>query len=569
MLRFGFTTILLLLNALWVALFAYQWFGSHSSYSARQNLKVQRRLLDLQFADIKFSNGALMRFEKIGSEWRMTTPVDWEVHPLVMDRFIQAILTLNPKFILKIDAETDLSKYGLEFPLCTLTLTADENYQLVIGKSNNDEKKTYLFIPETREIFSVADTLSELLEMPPASWVFPCLWNFKTLKTIAVEASQQNVLLERTDSTWFLKLPLPVPIDARKADALCQRLRHLNIERFLEEEEVQTYRQAFGNAARTLRVLLSDGKTTENLKLLPTGNNSHSYIAQRNDKEPLFLIKTDAIEQLLHAPEVLCERTVFNLDLPKILQIAYRQQTAKVILRPLDKNEWELSSQTEGNASVQTQKIPASRVQLIVDFLNTLWVKTYLSDAPDLTGKSHFDLEIATQDNLLPATLYYDDDGAYVQLANKSIWMQLTAFDPNAFQAFFLPSESKTVWQWNTDERVVQVQLKSPRNETVEQLSFDDYKGMALAHLKADCWLKNEPSWSFPTDTYTLIITTEDDAYIPRSYKLTFSERISGSLQMGGYLEKKFTFTPEWMDFLFRITHQKEQDDALRSFLKP
>ena len=61
----------------------------------------------------------------------------------------------------------------------------------------------------------------------------------------------------------------------------------------------------------------------------------------------------------------------------------------------------------------------------------------------------------------------------------------------------------------------------------------------------------------------------ENDAHIPKTYELTFSERIGGRLQIGGYAERKFTFTPEWTDFLFRITHKKEQDNALRTFLNP
>ena len=93
--------------------------------------------------------------------------------------------------------------------------------------------------------------------------------------------------------------------------------------------------------------------------------------------------------------------------------------------------------------------------------------------------------------------------------------------------------------------------------------------GVPLAHLEADRWLEDKDLPTFSTDTYTLFITTENDAHIPKTYELTFSERIGGCLQIGGYAEKKFAFTPEWIAFLFRITHQKENDDTLRKFLKP
>ena len=341
MFRFGFTVILSLLNALWIALFAYQRFGDTSSSSEIHTLDFQRHLLDLQSVDLKFNNDTSMHFEKTGSEWHMNAPVDWEAHPLIMDRFLQVLLGLKPKFTLKCDSATDLSKYGLDPPFCALTLqTSDETYQLTVGKATGDGKNIYLFIPETREIFSVNGEFLNLLKMPPVRWCFPYLLDLATLKTIALETTQQKVLLDRTGATWSLKLPLPVPIDTQKADALSQQLRYLSIERFLTNEEAQTYRQSFSDAEQTLRLLLSDGKTTETFQLLPKANDLHTYIAQRNGDASLFLVKTEAVERLLHAPETLCERMIFDLGLSQIRQMTCRRQGTRTILRPLDKNEW-------------------------------------------------------------------------------------------------------------------------------------------------------------------------------------------------------------------------------------
>ena len=568
MLRFCFSIVLTLLNTLWIALFAYQRFGDTSSSPEIHTLDFQRHLLDLQSVDVKFPDGTSMHFEKTGSEWHMNAPVDWEAHPLIMDRFLQVLLTSKPKFIANYNSATELSQYGLNSPLYTLTLrTSDETYQLAVGEATDDGEETYLLIPETREIFSVNDELARFLKTPLKHWCFPYLLDLVTLKTIALETVQQKVLLDRTGATWSLRLPLPVPIDTQKADALSQQLRHLTVERFLMAEEAEVYRSAFSDTHRTFCLILSDGKTTENLQLLPMENDPHAYIVQRDDEGTLFRIKTDVVDCLLHAPETLCERMIFDLELSKIRQITCRQKDVSTVLRPLDKNEWERSVHTEAGAPVQTQKVSTACLQSLTDKLNMLCVKDFLPSAPDLTEKKRTELEITTSNGTLSATVCYDKDTAYVKLSNQSLWMQLTAFDPEIFQTYFELSEDKTVWKFNSDERIVRVRLKSPFKEVVETLSPADYKDVPLMYLTADRWLEDKDLPIFPTDTYTLFITTENNKYITKTYELTFSERIGGCFQIGGYAGKKFAFTPEWIDFLFRITHKKEQNNALRTFL--
>ena len=571
MLRFGLTVILTLLNTLWIALFAYQRFGDTSSSPEIHTLDFQRHLLDLQSFDLKFNDGTSMHFEKTGSEWRMTAPVDCEAHLLIMDRFLQVLLGLKPKFTLKCDSATDLSKYGLNPPSCMLTLqTLDETYQLTFGKATDDGEETYLLIPETREIFSVNNELEKLLKIPLERWCSPCLLDLATLQTIALETAQQKVLLDRTGATWSLKLPFPVPIDTQKADALSQQLRHMTIERFLTDEEGQAYRSAFSDVEQTLRLILSNGKTTETLQLLPNANDLHTYIAQRNNDASLFLIKTDAVERLLHAPETLCERMIFDLELSQIRQMTCRRQGTRIVLRPLGKNEWEQSVHVEtSDTPMQKQKVPAVRLQSLTDTLNMLCVKEFLPNTPNVSGKTRLELEITTLNDTLSAIVYYDENVAYVKLSNQPTWMQLTLFDPEFFQTYFEFSEDKTVWKFNSNERVVRVKLKSPFEEALETLSPANYEGIPLALLEADRWLKDKDLPTFSTDTYTLFITTENDKHIQKTYELTFSERIGGHFQIGGYEEKKFAFTSEWIDFLFRITHQKEQDNALQTFLNP
>ena len=570
MFRFGLTVILTLLNALWIALFAYQRFGDTSSSSETRVLNVQRRLPDLQSVDLKFCDGTSMHFEKTGLKWHITAPVDWEAHPLVMDRFLQVLLGLRPKFVLKSDSATDLSQYGLDAPLGTFTLqTSDETCQLTVGKATDDGEKTYLLVPKTREIFFVNDELAKLLKTPLEHWIFPYALGLATLQTIALETAQQKVLLDRMGTIWLLKLPLLVPIDTKKADALSQQLRYMTIERFLTDEEAQAYRNAFSDAERVLRLILSDGKTMETLQLLPKENDPHTYIAQRDDDVPLFLVKTDAVERLLHASETLCERMIFNLELSQIRQIAFRRNNLQTTLRPLDKNEWEQSVHAEADVSVRTQKVPALRLQSLTDTLNMLCVKDFLPNVPDLTGKKQTELEITTSNGTLSATVYCDEDTTYVKLSNQPLWMQVTSFNPEFFQTYFEFSEDKTVWKFNSNERVVQVKLKPPFKKITEILNPADYEGVPLAHLEAERWLEDKDLPTFPTDSYTLFITTKNDKPIQKTYKLTFSERIGGRLQIGGYEEKKFAFTPEWIDFLFRITHQKEQDNALQTFLNP
>ena len=259
---------------------------------------------------------------------------------------------------------------------------------------------------------------------------------------------------------------------------------------------------------------------------------------------------------------------IFDLELSKIRQITCRQKDVSTVLRPLDKNKWEQSVRVEASdALVQTQKVPAVRLQSLTNALSMLCVQDFLPNAPNIANKTRLDLEITTLNDTLSATVYCDEDTAYVKLSNQPLWMQPTSFDPEIFQTYFEFSEDKSVWKFNSNERVVRVKLKSPFKEVVETLSPADYEGVALAHLEADRWLKDKDLPTFPTDTYTLFITTENNKYITKTYELTFSERIGGCFQIGGYAGKKFAFTPEWIDFLFRITHKKEQNNALRTFL--
>lgn len=568
MFRSAFTLFLLFLNIAWIALFEYKHFHPSPMPLVANQFLFQQNLLETQIIEIQMKNAPTLKLEKKPSGWELTQPFAWKANPLTIDQYLQTLLSIQPQSIRSVNHFTDFGAYGLKEPLYSIQLTTLEStHQLSIGQSSPTDSKIYAFESKTNQIFVLDASLLQSLHLPLEVCCLPKIFSVENLQTLSLQTPQHTIFLSKNEEEWGIKSPFQAKLGKEPVDNLCQTFLQCTCEHFYMPEEAQAYASKFSDPQQTISIVLGNTENTIYLKLLPIPESANGYIMQRKNEKVFLRVQLEGLETFLKQPETFLSRSLFQLDLSKISKITSKSSTSQTTFQPISEGIWE-QTVTYDNLPAHSSKKTVQQMQSILQSLNECFVEQFLYTEPDDIDTPRIDLEILLfSGETKTATFFYKKGITYVKTPENSLTFQLAHFEPDTFLQKL--GVQQTVWEWEPDEQVLQVQLRSSNQSNFETIDRKIWETIPLRHLEAAEWLENEIRYPlFSPITYTLRITTEDHEQVLRTYELTFSERIGGDLQTGQYAGKAFRFTAEWIEFLFRITHQKDWQAITQTFLE-
>jgi len=566
MLRLGLTCFLLLLNGVWISVWFY--IKSHPQItSISQELKIQQEAIHIQAIDFNFSDPKThIQLVKEDRFWKLTYPVEWEANPLAIDQFLKELAFVKPLLAFDVKDKKDLENYGLITPFCTIKCnTQDHTYLLQISTVHASNDKIYVFENETNKIFVLKPQFIDSFCRSLEEWSNPFFCTLETIQTLAFDAQQSNLYLQKQAQDWFIKTPVEAKANSSHVETICAQLQTLELKHFLTPVELEKWIPLFTSDTQTYHLKISDKQQSNFFKILPDADatDGKTYIAQRNETGPLFVFKSNVIERLLYAQETLRERNLFNLKLNTTSKITYQRDSLGITLQAISDSKWEVI-ETQNDSFVQAQKASHKSIKRFFHLINSLYVEKFLTsnELPVLETYTPFKLTITADNKLYHCNFYYQNNTYLLQLENEAAWFQLTLLAPDLVELNAEKFQEKTLWQWEKDEKLIGIEWVKENGEKVTlQPHFSSKQLRSLRFLQAKQWLKTPIDFHvIPREPQRIIFTTQNALREKRSYELYIWERLNGDFQSGCYDNQNFVLTQDWIDILFQITHKPYWD---------
>lgn len=566
MLRFGLTFFLAFLNSAWIAVFLYM--KQHPTEEiVPKKLTLQESALDLKKIEINFeSKDSHIVLVKKGQQWFLQDPVEWEANGIAIDNFIQQFTFSKPKLTFKIQNTSELNRYGLTLPFCTLKYhTNDKSHVLLFGKIP-DIDNIYVTESGSNEIFVFGAKFLNALSLTPEKWGHPFIFLLDDPKVITFDTPQKKLYICREQEHWFFKSPIVAPIDSKHMEVVSQQLTHLEYLRFLKPEETKVWFSRFNQNSDTHRLTLQNGETSCTLELLPWESEKNIYVAQRNHTGPLFLFTSNCIERLKNAQETLRERSLFDLKIKDLTKIVYITHHHQMTLQLIDENKWELWCNADSPTS-NTQKASVRSIRNFLNELNALYVEKFLDDFTDFSGEPIAEITLFLKDELRQIYFYKQDENYYLKFEKDPTVFQLAIVNEALFQKTLDDFRNRLIWEWKADENVSSFKIIAS-NGVVTHINPEEIDISRFSSLYAKKWLEGPVTYPlFNALSYSLEIETVDTQNVHYLYKLDFSDRIGGNLQTAKYRDAYFLLPQNWIDALFNVLHRSFWDTMAHTFL--
>ena len=566
MLRIGLTFFLTILNALWIAVFLYM--KQHPTEEViSPRLTLQENALDLQKIEINFeSKEAHVALIKKGQQWFLQDPVEWEANPIAVDNLIQQFVFSKPKLSFKIQDTTDLNRYGLALPLCTLKCsTNDKSHTLLFGQIP-DMDNIYVTESGSNDIFVFDAKFLDALSLTPEKWGHPFIFSWDELRGITFDTPQKKLYIAQEQGHWLFKSPITAPIDVERMEVIGQQLTHLEYLRFLKPEETKDWLSRFNQNSETYHLTLQYREKSCTLELLPWDAENNTYVAQRNNEGPLFLFTSNGIERLINAQETLRERSLFNLKIQDMNKMVYNTPTQQMTLQAIEDNKWEIWNNTEAPMG-NTQKASLTSIRSFLSALNAIYVEKFLDNPADFSENPIAEITLFFKNDNRHVYFYKRDEDYYLKFEKEPTVFQLAVVDETLFQKTLDDFRNRLIWEWKPNETVSSFKIIAS-NGTITHITPEEVDISCFSSLRAQKWLEGPIQYPlFNALSYRLEIETVDAQQVHYLYRLEFSDRIGGNLQTAKYRDAYFLLPQNWINALFDILHRPFWESMARTFL--
>jgi len=401
------TLVLIFLN---VVLFCYI-FEFEGKYRTEQRLlEARRRVYGTEVAAVdSFSRseraGPTVRLEKRGDTWWLTQPYEWPANLNAVLRILSDLQLLEHETSFAVaDLAKDgrsLADYGLAEPARTFTFTSGgKTYTTRLGDDTKIGNRLYLLSPDGTRIHVVGRSLADSLALPLDSlrsesiFTVP-VFEVRSLGLQTAAPANLKVRLRRDGGRWGFETPILARADKNRVEVAINALNGLKAKKFLEGREADLDRT--GLASPQLRVTLEGNARRETLLLgNPTGAEapagSVEYYAKVEDKPTVFAtaVPSTLVEELRGAQASLRDPRILDFDPRTVtsLTLSAPGQPELSIQRleaAAGADAWQLVVRGAGGQAPQTVPADGAVVGGLLDTLQRLAARRFLSDAPSAT----------------------------------------------------------------------------------------------------------------------------------------------------------------------------------------
>jgi hypothetical protein len=619
--RTKFTIFLILANIL---LFSTIYFFEHRNIHSSKNISSSLLFIEGEISHvdrIALSGEDLPEpriLEHRQDGWYITSPIEWPANEFAVQRILTQLQFLEKEASFPVKEVTrsghTLTDYGLDHPKLVLQLqSGSKSIELKIGDPTLVGNRMYILSAEGDYIFvmnkDLMESLSINIEDLRSQKLFDIpLFEIRSMTVQFSEPSNLKVRLVEQDQNWFFESPIHAKASKKAAERLLSQLSSAHIRSFISDPKLDP--QNLGLDTPWLKLSLYGNNRKQTLLLgneVPkeqevSTKDEKEYYAKLEGLPTLFKISAGLIDDLKTAQVSLRESKIMNQKTQDISEIAITQNDKNVQLQRLETGSWQVLSQDKDN-HLTTYAADDVLVTELLRSLEDLEVIQFVTDAPSQTDLERFGftqpqrtLTLASPEgktkflfgnfdlanNLLYAKL--DAEGSVYEVGRKIL---------NLIPARPLHYRTRLLEQWPQAAQIKSIEIVDlDKKNTVYAASIDapnqnwsealisvpETKRTAIISVLEQ--IKSFRVADYLTDYFSQKVQLDANTVVPWRYVLKvtlylpgsqnsekienveyyFSERLGGSLLLGGSERHSMTFTmpQEFIDAWFMLTFDKK-----------
>lgn len=267
-------------------------------------VKVEREKIDaLEIVAANHTVGLV----KNGTDWDMKQPIQTRADFGVVTELISKLTSLQMSAVVAPEA-TDPARYGLEVPVCTVTIGAGSSRATLHIGTTAGESTTYARDASRPVVFTIDSSLASDLMKGPGELRRKDVFEFQAFDASRLELTRdgQTTIYEKVKGTgtgpqepWRELSPSARDIDASTMEAALSKLSYLRAVSFVDPKKTRT---ALEYPAFSVLVKYEDNKKEERVRLAQVGSTPFAARADWPDAATLdataYTLLTNALDAL-------------------------------------------------------------------------------------------------------------------------------------------------------------------------------------------------------------------------------------------------------------------------------
>lgn len=530
--------------------------------------------------------------EREDQTWLITSPVYWPANYFAVQRILTQLQFLKAEARFSVEeieqSGQSLADYGLDNPSLVFSFgVGGAETRIKIGVPTEFGGRLYILGPNDQDVYVVSRTfldslIVDLEDLRDAEVFNIPLFEVNSLTIQLSGRSKVKVRLIRTDGKWGFEAPIHISADNRRVDSVLAQLESLTVLNFIRSEGDDW--SLYGLVDPSMKVTLQGNNRRQTLLLgdrVEDDAGGAYYYARLESISTAFTLEASLVDSLKNAQEMLRSRKIFTEDLSQLSAISVKQSGHLLSLSRLEDGSWQ--GLVDKPSSETTRFLADSKVVAhSIGLLSHLEVVRFVSDAPSEADLERFGFtdpqrEIAV--GLDPKqTLVIGD----VDLSNKLLYVKradlpyiyevpLHVLDDFPLDPLFyknrlleeLPASSQvmslTLRNQEKDKDLFQLKLKDgetwkdattslsgPKREAVaeilhslERLEANSFLALSFDPLGYQLDGSTRLPWVYSLEVAVLDSGNKE----PSTMRYYFSERLGGTLQIGGSPQSGVVFT--------------------------
>ena len=530
--------------------------------------------------------------EREGRSWLITRPVYWPANYFAVQRILTQLQFLKAEARFSVEeikqSGQSLADYGLDNPSLVFSFgVGGAETRIKIGVPTEFGGRLYILGPNEQDVYVVSRTFLESLivdleDLRDAEVFNIPLFEVNSLTIQVSGRSKVKMRLIRTDGKWGFEAPIQISADNRRVDSVLAQLESLTVLKFMRSERDDW--SLYGLVDPAMKVTIQGNNRRQTLLLgdRVEGAEKEAYYYARLESIPtVFTLEASLVDSFKNAQEILRNRKIFTAELNEPSFIRVKQSGHLLSLNRLEDGSWQGVLDKPGGEPVRflgDSQIIAHSLGL----LSHLEVVRFVSDAPSEADLERFGFADPQREIIVGSDeeqiLLVGD----VDISNKLLYAKradlpyvyevpLRVLDDFPLDPLFyknrvieeLPASSQikslTFKNQEKGEKLIQLNVKKGGTFKEAAVGLPESKRQAVAdilHSLEKLEVKSFLELSFDASGYQLdastklpwvyslevtVISSENEA--PSTMRYYFSERLGGSLQIGGSPQSGVVFT--------------------------
>ncbi len=425
-LKITLTLLVILLVLLTYIFYIDPWTEGSGSSDADRN-EIATLAVDLDYLRISdFQENRSIALEKIEGEWMLTEPYNWPANAFAVERILTQLQFLDTKVSFGVDRPSQtgstLAEFGLAPPELSLEFGSGENrYTVGIGNATAVGDHLYLLSVDRSHVHVVDRSLLDSLSIDIESLRNPRIFRFNIFEVDSwnlqlKSANNLRTRVSKTNDQWALETPIRSRADAIEVNTLLGQLLDLKSLRILQPTPTDI--ALYGLEEPLLRIAVESDQSREALEVgNPVDQNNPTIrYAKLENRDTIFEIEIDTLEQIENAQTNLRDRRIFEIDAIHATSVTFEQGNAESFsLQKLETLEWEILIPDE-EQGITRAKGSTEAVEEALGWLNKVTAVAtpsssgFVHDSPTAADLEEYGLEVPEFAISIASTRIKDQD---------------------------------------------------------------------------------------------------------------------------------------------------------------